>query len=45
MECIDGGSVLAIAYAKLLELYFQILEFGYYFLHLINVDWLEHRAP
>jgi hypothetical protein len=36
VECIDGGSVLAIAYEKLLELYFQNPEFGYYFLHLIN---------
>src|SRR5437870_12290552 len=30
VECIDGGSVLAIAYEKLLELYFQNPEFGYY---------------
>ena len=34
MECIENGDVLTITYEKLLELYFQNPEFGYYFLRL-----------
>jgi len=34
VECIEDGDVLAITYEKLLELYFQNPEFGYYFLRL-----------
>jgi hypothetical protein len=34
VECIDNGDVLTITYEKLLELYFQNPEFGYYFLRL-----------
>jgi len=34
VECIDDGDVLTITYEKLLELYFQNPEFGYYFLRL-----------
>jgi ABC-type multidrug transport system fused ATPase/permease subunit len=36
VECIESGAVLTITYDKLLELYFQNPEFGYYFLHLTN---------
>ena len=32
VECIENGDVLTITYEKLLELYFQNPEFGYYFL-------------
>ncbi len=32
VECIENGEVLTITYDKLLELYFQNPEFGYYFL-------------
>ena len=34
VECIENADVLAITYEKLLELYFQNPEFGYYFLRL-----------
>jgi len=34
VECTEDGDVLAITYEKLLELYFQNPEFGYYFLRL-----------
>ena len=33
-QCIENGDVLTITYEKLLELYFQNPEFGYYFLRL-----------
>jgi hypothetical protein len=36
VECIENGAVLTVTYDKLLELYFQNPEFGYYFLHLTN---------
>ena len=34
VECVESGEVLTISYEKLLELYFQNPEFGYYFLRL-----------
>jgi Cyclic nucleotide-binding domain len=34
VKCIEEGEVLTITYEKLLELYFQNPEFGYYFLRL-----------
>lgn len=34
VECIENAEVLTITYEKLLELYFQNPEFGYYFLRL-----------
>ena len=34
VECIENADVLTITYEKLLELYFQNPEFGYYFLRL-----------
>jgi len=48
VECIEDGAVLTITYEKLLELYFQNPEFGYYFLRLTserlmqNISRLEH---
>jgi len=36
VECIENGDVLTITYEKLLELYFQNPEFGYYFLRLTS---------
>jgi hypothetical protein len=36
VECIEDGDVLTITYEKLLELYFQNPEFGYYFLRLTS---------
>jgi Cyclic nucleotide-binding domain len=44
VECIEDGEVLAVTYAKLLELYFQNPEFGYYFLRLSSERLLEHVA-
>jgi hypothetical protein len=34
--CVENGEVLTITYEKLLELYFQNPEFGYYFLRLTS---------
>jgi Cyclic nucleotide-binding domain len=34
LECTEDGQVLAITYERLLEIYFQNPEFGYYFLRL-----------
>jgi CRP-like cAMP-binding protein len=34
VECIEDSDVLTIGYKKLLELYFQNPQFGYYFLRL-----------
>jgi len=34
VECVESAEVLTISYEKLLELYFQNPEFGYYFLRL-----------
>jgi CRP-like cAMP-binding protein len=36
VKCIEDGDVLTITYEKLLELYFQSPEFGYYFLRLTS---------
>lgn len=36
VRCIEDGEVLTITYEKLLELYFQNPEFGYYFLRLTS---------
>ena len=36
VECVEAGEVLTITYEKLLELYFQNPEFGYYFLRLTS---------
>jgi hypothetical protein len=44
VECIENGDVLSIAYDKLLELYFQNPEFGYYFLRLTSDRLLQNIA-
>ena len=44
IECIEGGHVLTIEYDKLLEIYFQNPEFGYYFLILASRRLLENNA-
>jgi len=44
IECIEGGHVLTIEYDKLLEIYFQNPEFGYYFLNLTSHRLLENNA-
>jgi Cyclic nucleotide-binding domain len=47
VECVEDGDVLTITYERLLEIYFQNSEFGYFFLRLVsdrllqNLDRLE----
>jgi ABC-type multidrug transport system fused ATPase/permease subunit len=44
VECIEDGHVLTITYEKLLEIYFQNPQFGYYFLVLTSHRLLENIA-
>jgi hypothetical protein len=44
VECIEAGHVLTITYEKLLEIYFQNPQFGYYFLVLTSQRLLENIA-
>jgi CRP-like cAMP-binding protein len=44
VECIEDGQVLTITYDRLLELYFQNPQFGYYFLILTSQRLLENIA-
>ena len=44
VECVEDGEVLAITYDKLLEIYFQNPEFGYYFLRLSSDRLLQNIA-
>lgn len=44
VECIESGEVLTITYDKLLEIYFQNPEFGYYFLRLSSDRLLQNIA-
>ena len=44
VECIDDGQVLTITYERLLEIYFQNPQFGYYFLVLTSRRFLENIA-
>ena len=44
IECIEDGQVLTITYEKLLEIYFQNPQFGYYFLILTSQRLLENIA-
>jgi CRP-like cAMP-binding protein len=44
VECIEDGEVMTITYDKLLELYFQNPEFGYYFLRLSSERLLQNVA-
>jgi hypothetical protein len=44
IECIEAGHVLTITYEKLLEIYFQNPQFGYYFLILTSQRLLENIA-
>jgi hypothetical protein len=42
IECVEDGHVLTITYEKLLEIYFQNPQFGYYFLALTSQRLLEN---
>jgi hypothetical protein len=44
VKCIEDGQVLTISYEKLLELYFQNPEFGYYFLRLTSERLMQNIA-
>jgi hypothetical protein len=44
IECTEDGEVLTMTYDKLLELYFQSPEFGYYFLRLSSERLLQNIA-
>ena len=44
VECTEAGEVLTITYEKLLEIYFQNPEFGYYFLILTSQRLLQNIA-
>jgi CRP-like cAMP-binding protein len=44
VKCIEDGEVLSITYDKLLELYFQNPEFGYYFLRLTSERLMQNIA-
>jgi hypothetical protein len=44
VQCIADGTVLVIKYDKLLELYFQNPEFGYYFLRLTSERLLQNNS-
>jgi len=44
VECTENGHVLTITYDKLLEIYFQDPQFGYYFLVLTSQRLLENIA-
>jgi hypothetical protein len=44
VECIEDGEVLAITYDRLLEIYFDNSEFGYYFLRLATDRLLQNNA-
>ena len=43
IECIEDGQVLTIPYERLLEIYFQDPQFGYYFLVLTSKRLLENN--
>ncbi len=44
VECTENGEVLTITYDRLLEIYFQNPEFGYYFLRLSSERLLQNIA-
>lgn len=44
VECIESGEVLTITYEKLLEIYMENPEFGYYFLRLTSDRLLQNHA-
>ena len=44
VECVEDGEVMTITYDKLLEIYFENPEFGYYFLRLTSERLLQNLA-
>jgi len=44
IECIENGEVLTVTYDKILELYFQDPDFGFYLLKLTSERMLQNIA-
>ena len=44
VECIEDGAVLTISYDRLLEVYFEYPDFGYYFLRLSSDRLIQNIA-
>lgn len=44
VECIEDGQVMSISYDRLLEIYFEYPDFGYYFLRLSSDRLLQNIA-
>jgi CRP-like cAMP-binding protein len=44
IKCVESGNVLTITYERLLELYFQNPQFGYYFLRLTTERLMQNVA-
>ena len=44
VECVESGEVLTITYDRLLEIYFENPEFGYYFLRLASDRLIQNIA-
>jgi len=44
VECVEDGAVLTISYDRLLEIYFEYPDFGYYFLRLSCDRLLQNNA-
>jgi len=44
VECVEDGSVMTIKYDRLLEIYFEQPDFGYYLLRLATARLLENNA-
>jgi CRP-like cAMP-binding protein len=44
VECIESGEVLTVTYDRLLEIYFENPEFGYYFLRLASDRLIQNIA-
>ena len=44
VECLEAGEALTVTYDKVLELYYQDPEFGFYFLRLVSDRLLQNIA-
>jgi hypothetical protein len=44
VECLEGGAVMTISYDRLLEIYFEQPDFGYYLLRLAATRLVENNA-
>jgi Cyclic nucleotide-binding domain len=44
VECVEDGAVMTISYDRLLEIYFEQPDFGYYLLRLVGSRLMENNA-